>query len=464
MYPSTNKQPKRVGGAPFSSPRKVQSLSARSTASKPAHSSQAKPSLSARDSAYAAGRGDGLATPNAGKAEDYYNQLLGRAGGAGPDTRQDWTLLQEIDALDHFNTEEQKRRSEKEKNVKNQAAILEAVQARHVVADKCRHVWKQWRAELEDDVVQYEKEEQMKRVFKKETQIRFNQERQRQLADVKIRQAAQKETEKKIEQQMMDLSTEAKKRQDEADESKKGKQRQAMMQMKTEAENAVERRSLAKKEEHKLDIRMQKEYEELLEVQEKNRGQYFQSIREKQSQLLAKYEKGVGNELARLAELDDERAKKQQEAKSLKEQRDLQAREQWRCDLAESGRVAVQNQLSLQAQERQKKIEEDQKYLEKSKRESAISEAKETEKVRKQKAAVLANAEYIKNQIREKEAMSPPKRVQLSQMNDVERQLNRDKLQRATDPQRNDGLKSLLAKKEQEYRQMRRGPLVAMPS
>jgi len=156
--------------------------------------------------------------------------------------------------------------------------------------------------------------------------------------------------------------------------------------------------------------------------------------------------------------------KKQSDAKQLKEKEDFEAREQWRSDLAESGRVAVENQLTLQAKEREKRREEDQGYLDKALREAAIKDAKEDEKNRKKKEAIHANAEFIKQQILEKERQSPSRRIQLSQMDERERQLNKQKLARAIDPSREDGLQLLLAKKETEYRNMRRPGPIAMPS
>jgi len=284
------------------------------------------------------------------------------------------------------------------------------------------------------------------------------------LSECNRRHAIQKAEEKELEKEMLEISEKAKKRQDELDAAKKSRQKAAMMHMKVEADAACERREVAKQEEYKRDIKMQKEYEELLETQERNRGAYFRSIRDKQSAMLASYEKGVGNQLALQQERDDARAKKQSEAKQLKEQQDFEAREQWRNDLAESGRIAVENQLNHQAKEREKRRAEDQGYLDKALREAAIKDAKEDEKNRKKKEAIHANAEFIKQQILEKERQSPSRRIQLSQMDERERKLNKQKLERAMDPTREDGLQLLLAKKEQEYRNMRRPGPIAMPS
>jgi len=453
---------KRPGGAPRASPRRGSS-SARSAASKPA--SVAQTPASARGGSSVAGAGGDGDSQAAGRAADYYKQLIGRGGDATTvDTRQDWTLCQEIDALDHFNDERNKVQREKDKCMKNQAKIKEQLEAKRSLDDKCRGVWKQWRTELEDDVTQFHSEEQQKKTFKKDMAAKFNEERQKQLAECNRRHAVQKAEEKELEKEMMEMSDKAKKRQDELDAAKKSKQKAAMMHMKVEADAACERREVERQDEYKRDIKMQKEYEELLEAQERNRGAYFRSIRDKQTAMLASYEKGVGNQLAMQQERDDARAKKQSDAKQLKEKEDFEAREQWRSDLAQSGRVAVENQLTLQAKEREQRREEDQKYLDKALREAAIKDAKEDEKNRKKKEAIHANAEFIKQQILEKERQSPSRRIQLSQMDERERQLNKQKLARAIDPSREDGLQLLLAKKETEYRNMRRPGPIAMPS
>lgn len=396
--------------------------------------------------------GQGDASSAQTRAQQYYSQLLG----SSPNMRQDWALVHEIDALDHLADEEVKRRAAREKNVKNQTEICAQLQARNDVAENCRSIWQQWRVELEEDVDQYQKEEEKKRIFNLETQKRFNQERQEQLEQDRKRKELLKESERKLEREMMMLADQAKQRQEASEAAKKSKQRDAMVQMRSQAVAAEERKQLSKKEEHARDIKMQKDYEELLEKQDANRGKYFQSIKDKQQAMLDKYESGVGNELARLQARDDERARQYAAQKLEKEKLDHEARDLWRKNLAESGRLAVSEQLSLQAQDRQKQREDEQRFMEKVQREAAAAEAKETEKERKKREAVQANAEFLRKQIQEKEAKSPPKTVQRAQMSEIERQLNREKLQRACDPNRVDGLQSLLRKKSAEYRHLQR--------
>jgi len=93
-------------------------------------------------------------------------------------------------------------------------------------------------------------------------------------------------------------------------------------------------------------------------------------------------------------------------------------------------------------------------YLEKMRKEAEIADAKEKEKQRKKKEACFANAEFVQKQIVEKEAQAAAKRAAQVQMSDTEKQFNKEKLERAMDPSRADGLQALLSKKRSEYRQM----------
>merc|ERR1719162_1487275 len=149
--------------------------------------------------------------------------------------------------------------------------------------------------------------------------------------------------------------------------------------MKDQADSAVSRRQLEKKEEQKRDIEMQQEYSELLNQQERRREEYFHGLREKQSNLTANYESGVGNKLAKQAADDEERARRHQAQKEAKATAEHEAKERWRRDLAETGKAAVKQQLSLQAQERQRRREEEQRYIEKLRQEDAIAIAKEAD-------------------------------------------------------------------------------------
>lgn len=467
MFPPTKRQPKRVGGAPFSSGANVkrgapaQPQSARASPTKNAGSpikstgSAALQPASARTSGHIGAEA---------RAENYYRQMLGGQHGesGSVDMRQDWRLIEEIDALDHFNKEEQLRQQQKQKETKYRDQLQEQLSARNNVVYQCRDVWKDWRAELEEDVQKYQQEEETKRTFKLDMQRRFNQERQAQLDQKMQRQAKQKEADRKVEQKMMLLAEEAKRREEEKEEAKKLKVKQDMMHMKTQADIAVERRNAERKAENQRDVELQEAYEAMLAEQDRRRNAYFASIREKQASLQAAYEQSAGNKIAEQAAADEARARKHQEAKEAKAKAEHAAREQWRKDLYESSQAAVRQQLSMQEEERRRKREEELRYIAHMNKEEQKAHAKELEKVQLKKDAVLANALYIRKQIEEKES-GKPKRVAQAQMSEIERQFNKQKLDRACDPNRADGLQMLLEKKKGEYRHLS-NHVVAMPS
>lgn len=474
MFPPARPKPKRVGGAPFSlapgarrGPPKLP-LSARTTASKPTVAHGAAPA-SAPGSARGpirpgACRGDGSVTPLTRRAQEYYGRLIGiRSSSAGPDTRQDWRLVDEIKTLDHVTREEQRKRKEKDRNLKQQADLQAQLRNRHLVVEQCSEVWKAWRVELEEDAANFHKEEQEKRIKSKEVQRRNREETERQLEEARQKKVAQKEKEVILEREIMEKAYEAKRRQDEADEKRKREQKQAMLQVFADAEETVKRKKEAKAKERSQDIKDQQQFSELLDKQERERGRYFQAIRDKQTQLTQAYAKGVGNELAKLQGEDDERAWKHAEQKYEKEQRDQEERERWRKRQVENGKVAVQQQLALKANERRRQHDEDQRYNDQKRREGQIAEAKESEKELKKKEAVKAHAEFLLRQIHEKQIKVPQEKIARGQMNDVERSFNRARLERACDINRADGLPALLRRKREEYLRVEREEPTSLP-
>merc|ERR1712025_198040 len=91
--------------------------------------------------------------------------------------------------------------------------------------------------------------------------------------------------------------------------------------MRTEMETAIARRRQNKIDENVRDLKMQQQYAELLDEEERKRQGYFQNINNKQKDFLAKYEQGVGDQMAKLAARDDERARKHQAERDEREER-----------------------------------------------------------------------------------------------------------------------------------------------
>lgn len=484
MFPPNRNKPKRIGGAPFSAaiPRAAsltrgvagnaaaaslsaqrQPHSARSRSQKQGPNSDASAAGSAIGAEHAGNNHSATAparevmTPCTARAEQYYERLLGKspASKGSMSARHDWTLVQEIDAVDYHAREDQQKRRERDKRVQNQQELQEQLDLQKRTAEHCRDVWKQWRAELEADVVQYQKEEEAKRVFTLEVQRRFNDERGRQLEEVRNRKNKQREAEIKLERDMMAAAEDAKRRQERIDETSKQKQKEAAKLLMHEAHIAQERRLEARKKENQRDREMSAKYQELLEAQDRERSKYFDGLRDKQQKLLASYEAGVGNALAEAAARDEERARKQHEQRLAKERVEAEERQRWRQQLAESGRVAVQQQLAAQAKRRKELRDEEQRFVEGQRRDAEVAEAEEEKEKRRKQQAVYANAEYLRRQIREKSEGTSVRMAAEDGMTDIERSINREKLTRACDPGRVDGMPALINRKRQEYRRQR---------
>mmetsp|Transcript_150752 Transcript_150752/g.281175 ORF Transcript_150752/g.281175 Transcript_150752/m.281175 type:complete len:482 (+) Transcript_150752:213-1658(+) len=480
MFPPGKNKPKRIGGAPFASAPRASSLNrvvgstaaavlrarqpqtARGRSQRPAPTGEGSARGSENGAAYSATappRGD-LSTPCKERAEHYFNRLLGQAQ---PGPQQEWCLVQEMDAVDFQAREDQVKRQDRERSVKNRLELQEQLDLQKRTAEHCRGVWKQWRVELEADVVKYQKEEEEKRAFSLEVQRRFNAERGRQLEEVRDRKNKQREAEIKLEREMMSAADAAKKRQEAADQKEKQKQKEAAVLLMKEAHSARERRVEARKAENQRDKDMAREYQELLAAQDRQRSQYFDALRDKQSKLLDAYEQGVGNALAEAAAKDEERARQQYEARLAKERQEAVERDQWRQQLAESGRVAVQEQLAAQAKNRQKAKEEEARFVAYQRRVADAQEAKEEKEKQQKQQAVYANAEYLRRQIREKQELATERPAQANHMTEVERSMNRDKLSRAFDPECADGMQALISRKRQEYRRQLKNAPTALP-
>lgn len=408
-------------------------------------------------------RGDGSATPLTRRAEQYYGRLLGRADGSDLDARQDWSLIAELDKLDHTNREERQRLLESERKAKNLAELEEQLEKRNIVKAASKEVWRKWGLELEKDAEQYKLEDEQKRARALEKQSQVREERERHLVESRQRKAELKAETLKHEREMLRQAAEDKKLQDDADLKKKLDQRVAMQKVHAEAGQMQKEREQVKEQERLQDIKDQEKYEKHLDQQDKNRGNYFKVIREKQQKMLAKYEQNVGNDVAKLQKEDDERAERYAQARYDKEHQDHEAREKWRKQQRDSGKATVHQQLAIQAQERERVAEEDTRYLDQKLQEAYNLEAMEVEKAIKRKETLQANAEFLRKQIQEKRERAPQKRIQQSQMSDIERSLNRDKLQRACDANRADGLPMLLRKKRDEYAKMKQFDPISLP-
>jgi len=451
------KSPRRVGGAPFTAVPLHRRMgphphSARGEPLKPAIGGKG----GARQQMPSSAREDG--TQYAGRAEQYICQLVGAPWPSEPadgrDPRscpQEWALVEQLDAVDASAREDLQRQRIREQNFKNVAEIQAQRANQRRAAEESKELWRVWRNELEEDARAYKREEEMKRASNLEMQRRFNEERARQLEEMRRRKATQREADAKFEQEIF-LQAEAEKRKEESlVEMRKQAQKKANLQMAEEARKAQERRIESKKREHEADLENVRMEQEMLDQQERQRNDYFDRLREKQTKLMAQYEKGVSDELARLERLDADRARREQLSKEEKDRKNVEAQEQWRQSLRQNSRNAVNEQLKAQALERQRLKEEELSYAEHQRRHDEAEEAKDRDAKFARKQAVRANAEFLREQIRERSEKIPWKKAR-EHMNPVEMSMNRNQVNRAMDLNRSDGFKLLLKKKKDEYR------------
>lgn len=408
---------------------------------------------------------DGAVTPLTQRAQEYYSRLLGERPSTegGIDTRQDWRLVEEISCLDHIRQEELTRRREKERALEQQAHIKAQLEKRNMIAEQCRNVWRQWGAEMQEDALRFKREEEQKKVENKEVQKKNREELERHLEEAKQQKVLQKEKERQLEREIMQKAEEMTKRQEEKEQKVKQEQRKTMQRVIVDAREQARMKREEKAAEVLKDKRDQDKYAEYLDKQDAERGKHLHEMRERQQALFNKYEQGVGINLANIQAQEEERARKQQEERYRKQEEAHKKEERWRQELRADAKASIDKQIALQAAAKQKVVDEDNRYYDQKRKEAKIAEANEAEMKRKKKEAIQENAGFLLKQITDNKQKGPKVKVAQGQMNDVERKMNRDRLLRACDPQRPDGLPELLRRKREEYAQVQRAYPTSMP-
>jgi len=395
-----------------------------------------------------------VSTPCTERAARYVDRLAGNAVSGAQTAREgalEWTLVQELDTVDHINRERARRNQDRQRRRENLEQLRVQQEDQQRAKAECKQLWRRWRDEVEEDVEKFKKEEEQKRQSALEVRRRFDEDRKKQVEAVHQKKKAQYEAEERETRDMIVAMQEAKRREEEKEERRRQTERVAATAMAEEAKQARVRKMELKHAEAEYDKVMAKKQRELLDRQQRVREEERAERLDKQDKLLKQYEAGVGNELERKQREDEERAVKQQKALADKERRQAAEKEQRLKDMREAGKVAVAQQLEEHARVRQQRRDEEMEFHERLLRESQAADAKEKEKQERRRAAREANAEELRQQIRERAAIEPLQ-VQRDQMNEVERAMNRQKLERARDAERPDGYKLIVNKKRSEYR------------
>lgn len=483
---SPRKPPKRIGGAPFASPRPHKDPHGFTTGwehgaqpQAPPEQQRRRPAALPEGSPIAGGpaqlqrqargaattelpggssgrcRSDDrksiASTPYSERAVEYVKGLAGQAKGAETARgAREWTLVQELDQVDHLARERARRAQDKQRRLENVGVLRAQMEVQEKAKDECRELWRKWRDHLEDDVERWKKEEQQKKAMALEVRRSFEEEQKRQREDQLQHRKAAYEVEQREGREMLAAVREAKRREDERESRRRQTERAAATVLAEEAKAARERKTQQQKEEAENDKVMSQKQQELLDRQDHQREEERNERLARMAKLLAQYEAGVGNELERKQREDEERAKKQEKHAAEKERRIQEERDRKLRVLKEAGKVAVAQQLEDHARQRAQLREEESQFAAQLKHTRDEAELREQASEQRRRQAREANAEELRKQMRERSELEPAQ-VQRDRMNEVERLLNRERLERAKDPDRPDGLQLLVNKKRMEY-------------
>lgn len=448
---SRNEVPGSAAGASASHGRRWQRvLHGAATASVVSSTRDARSSAAARDCARCCSedRRSATSTPFTDRAERYVCRI---AGQVEDEAALEWALVQEMGAADHVLRENQRRKDQHERRVENQSQ-LRAQCLDHIRAkEECRQLWRRWRDEIEEDTEKFRQEEEAKRAGALEVRRQFDQDRRRQLEELQKHRRTQREAEEREGHDVLRLAEEAKAKAEADEDRRRQRERAVALTMADEARLARDRRARVKLEEAANDKRMAREQQELLEQQELQRAATLDKLREKQLRSLAQYEAKVGNELEKRAREDEERALRQQRAVDQKESSAQEAKARRLRQLIADDQAVVRRQLEDRASERRKMKEEESAFAECRRLQAEQEELREQVANQRRRDARGVNADFLRAQIQQRLQMESSK-VSRDRMNEVERRMNRDVLDRAQDTSRPDGLQMLVRKKRLEYR------------
>eukprot|EP00931_Biecheleriopsis_adriatica_P068266 TRINITY_DN42244_c0_g1_i1.p1 TRINITY_DN42244_c0_g1~~TRINITY_DN42244_c0_g1_i1.p1 ORF type:complete len:449 (+),score=151.23 TRINITY_DN42244_c0_g1_i1:73-1419(+) len=340
-----------------------------------------------------------------------------------------WAAVQELEQIETREREaERKQRAHKLKH-EHLEALNEQRDRRLREKDEFREVWKRWRDEVEADAQRFREEEESKKQRQLEVLKRFNEEREKQLEEARQRTIAKKQADARDGEEMLRKAKVAKDQAERDEHLRKSKERAQAIRLMEDLRAAKHQKDKLKQEELSRDILMAQKQKEMLEKQEAERASWFQKVKDKQSKMLAAYEAGVGNELERRAKEDAERARRYQEVIAEKERRVEEEKQQKVLALKKASFDEVQYQI--QEHERQKQVLKEEEQRQMLELQAQAKEYDEKERAKREEARKKRedNAAFLREQIRQRQEPAPG-RPGKDQMNEVEKQLNKDKLDR----------------------------------
>lgn len=387
---------------------------------------------------------DGSRSPHTDRASQFVRKLLGQAGdNAGP---QDWRLVQEIDAVDHFVQEDRERRHMQKRK---QALHTYLGKQQHEAKNqqlRTREEQRRWGTKLQQDADRFWEEEAIKRREASEAQRRFNQEQAQHLEATKQRRQEEQERDREMERQMHDRAVQAKQIEAAREEERRKKHQAAAAEIMEEAKQAVARRSEKRRDEALRDVEMLRVQQETLERQEQHRVQHFDSIRQRQTSLQGNYQAAVGSALEKSQQEAEERAKRQMAERILKQK---QAEEEKQRQVKQhniDSQAVLTRQLEEKSQKRAREREESVRAAQEFQRNARAAIDEETKKQQERREKEKENARFLLAQIEQRSNLG---RFGHEEMNKVEKSMNRDRLDRAKE---DDTLQLLFRAKQIHYK------------
>lgn len=386
-------------------------------------------------------------TENAGA---YMRKLIGRdATSEGP---LDWRLVQELDAVDGLLQEDQARRqvTAQRQLLKNQLDAQRADFRRR--NHEKREDTRTWGDKMQADAEAFWQEQSDRRIADREAQRRFNEERATALEVTKRCRQAEKERDAAMERQMLETSALARRIEVAKDEEKKKRQQAAAENLAKERQQAAEAKKEQKKMEAIKEAELLQQAQEHMDKQDRERNLKFEKIRDAQNKKMAHFEAKTGNEAQAALKEDQARLQRCLEEKAKKDAQEHQEKLQKMMQQKGSIKEDMRSQLEERTEKRAKEREEGLKMAKQYQREAeaAVEEEKKALQQRREKAK--EHADYLLSQMQQKSAAIPGPHG-YEQMTEIEKSINRDRLERANN---SESLQLLFRNKQlQEHRSSR---------
>lgn len=365
-------------------------------------------------------------SPRTKHAASFVRRLAG-ADEKGP---QEWKLLLEHDVAQHRRAEQEKEREAAEKRRDVQRKQREQMDQRmKTEADaqlESQVAWRTFQDAEKERLKQLDGENQRRR---HEAAQALAKARKEQVEEVRNRREAEAQQRKAEDLARLAAAQEAQRRKEAQEQKLKQDQLQAASKCLAEAEQQAAQRRLDKEASLRADQQMMRDFDEKLKQQELRRQRENDERLNKVKKAMALYEQSQGGSVAdlmRAQEREDEaRAhhfQRQQAAEHEAREHEKRRRKQ---ELQRECVASMERQMEDKEMQRQRRREEDRKYMESARRGDFAVKVEEADKQRHKRQQAHLNAEVLKAQMKGREEAGE------GRMSTPERKLNKTKLDSA---------------------------------